>query len=128
METIIHSDILTKQKRQKGCLYLLNPMSDQDRISPNNIKTIYIRQTSAEKNLRKILIRGLLVDSITNSPHLHRKKCMIDSKETWDFMGQKIAKYIHQLKVFLCFEVEMHLWLSCCQKSIFFGGNKNKFS
>ena len=40
------------------------PMSDQDRISPHNIIRILSRQVTRIK----ILIRGLLVDPIPNSP------------------------------------------------------------
>ena len=42
-------------------------MSDQERISPYNIK-----QTSDE-NLKKYELGGLLVDSIPNSPNPHLK-------------------------------------------------------
>ena len=46
-------------KKKKMLFNLLSPMSDQDRISPYNIK-----QTSDENNER-----GLLVNPIPNSPN-----------------------------------------------------------
>ena len=45
----------------------LTPMSDQDRISPYNINTMASRQVMRIK--KKILIWGLLVDPIPNSPN-----------------------------------------------------------
>ena len=44
----------------------LSPMSDQDRISPYNVITISSRQVM---RIEKILIRGLLVDPLPNSPN-----------------------------------------------------------
>ena len=44
----------------------LTPISDQDRISPYIINTISSRQVM---KIRKISIRGLLVDPIPNSPN-----------------------------------------------------------
>ena len=44
---------------------LLTPMSDQDRISPYNINKISSRQVI---RIKKIVIRGLLVDPIPTSP------------------------------------------------------------
>ena len=43
-----------------------SPMSDQDRISPYNVITISSRQVI---RIKKILIRGLLVDPLPNSPN-----------------------------------------------------------
>ena len=56
--------------RQKGfCrgfrFYPLTPMSDQDRISSYSINTISTRKVM---RIKKILISGLLVDPIPNSP------------------------------------------------------------
>ena len=54
----------------KGWLNPLTPMCDQDGISPYNINiNININQYQADKwwEWRKILIRGLLVDPISNS-------------------------------------------------------------
>ena len=59
--------------------YPLTPMSDQDRISPHNINKISSRQVMRIKNL----IKGLLVDPKPNSPNLHHKNCMADSKENY---------------------------------------------
>ena len=44
----------------------LTPMSDQDRISPHNVNTISSRQVM---RLKKIEIKGLLVDLFSNSPN-----------------------------------------------------------
>ena len=44
---------------------LLTPMSDQDRISPYKINKISSRQVI---RIKKIVIRGLLVDPISTSP------------------------------------------------------------
>ena len=44
----------------------LVPNSDQDRISPYTISTISSRKVM---RIKKISIRGLLVDSNLNSPH-----------------------------------------------------------
>ena len=43
---------------------LLTPMSDQDRISPQNINTILSKQVT---RIKKIYIKGLLVDPIPKS-------------------------------------------------------------
>ena len=48
------------------CINLLTLMSDQDRISPYNINIISNRQVT---RIKKILIRGLLVLLIPNSPN-----------------------------------------------------------
>ena len=44
----------------------LPPISDQDRISPYDINAISSRRVT---RIKKILIRGLLVDPIPNSPN-----------------------------------------------------------
>ena len=55
-------------------------MSDQDRISPYNINKISSRQMI---RIKKISIRGLLVDPISNSPNKHHNNFMADSKENY---------------------------------------------
>ena len=52
-------------------------MSEPDIISPYNIK-----QTSDE-NKKKVLIGGLLVDSIPDSSNYHQKNYTADSKENY---------------------------------------------
>ena len=59
--------------------YLIQ-MCDQDRISPYNINTIWGRQVM---RIKKISLRGLLVDSIPNSLNQHHQNCMADSKENY---------------------------------------------
>ena len=56
----------------------LPPISHQDRISPYNINTISSRRVT---RIKKILIRGLLVDPIPNSPNSHHHIYEADSKE-----------------------------------------------
>ena len=52
------------------------PMSEQERISPYNFNTI----SSIEvMRIKKISIRGLLIDPIPNSPNWHHKSFMEDS-------------------------------------------------
>ena len=57
---------MTCNGKKKMLFNLLSPMSDQDRISPYNIITISCRQVM---RIKKLLIRGLLVDPIPNSPN-----------------------------------------------------------
>ena len=47
----------------------LTPMSDQNRISPYNINTISSRKVTRIKKNISILVRGLIVDLIPNSPN-----------------------------------------------------------
>ena len=58
----------------------LTPKSDQNRISPYNINTITSRQVM---RIRKISIKGFLVDPIPNSLSYHHKNHMADSKENY---------------------------------------------
>ena len=58
----------------------LTPVNDQDRISPYYIHTISCRQVM---RIKKISIRGLLIDTIPNSPNLHDQKHLADSKENY---------------------------------------------
>ena len=54
------------EKSMKNMYININPLaptSDQDRISPYNIKQ------ASDKNIEKILIRGLFVDPIPNYPN-----------------------------------------------------------
>ena len=55
-------------------------MNDQDRISPYSINMILSRQVMGKE---KMSVRGLLVDSKTNSPNLHNRNCMTDIKENY---------------------------------------------
>ena len=63
------------------------PMSDQNRISPNNVNT------GNWCEYGKISIRGLLVDPIPNSLKQHHKKFMVESKEDyqWDLWSERIT-------------------------------------
>ena len=69
-------------------------MYDQDRISPYNINTKSRRQ---EMGIKKISIKGLLIDLIPNSPNPHHKNRMAESKENYsrilDHTKNKI--YVH---------------------------------
>ena len=56
-------------------------MSDQDRNSPYKISTQHQADKWYEK--RKISVRGLLVDPIPNSPNLHHKNGMANSRENY---------------------------------------------
>ena len=53
---------------------LSTPMSNQDRISSYNI---------IWWELRRIQIRGLLVDPVPNSPNWHLGNCLADSEEKY---------------------------------------------
>ena len=55
-------------------------MSDQERISPYNISIMLSMEV---RRIKKISLRGLLVDPILNSPNLHHNNCMTDSKENY---------------------------------------------
>ena len=57
-------------------------MSDQDRISPDNINSISIRKVM---RIKKNINWGLLIDPTLNSLNLHYKNCMVDSKENYKF-------------------------------------------
>ena len=65
---------IKKNKQIKG--QSLTPRSDQDRISPYNIKH------TTDENKKKPL-RGLLVDPIPNSLNQHHKTFMEESKENY---------------------------------------------
>ena len=53
-------------------------MSDQDIISPYNIK-----QTSDENKEKIISVRGLVVDPIPNSQKQHQKSCIADGTRNY---------------------------------------------
>ena len=58
----------------------LNPMSDQNRVSPYNITTVLSRKVmQVYQNINK----QLLVDPMPSFPNSHHKNCMADSKENY---------------------------------------------
>ena len=59
------ADVLTKYWHLLWSSNPLSPTSDQDRISPHTISIIPSRHVM---RIKKISIRGLLVDPIPNSP------------------------------------------------------------
>ena len=61
-----------------SAINFLTLVSDQERISPYEIKTVESRQ---EMRMKKLSINGLFVDPIPNSPNLHHRNCVADSKE-----------------------------------------------
>ena len=64
-----------------SAINLLTLVSDQERISPYEIKTVESRQ---EMRMKKLSINGLfVVDPIPNSPNLHHRNCVADSKENY---------------------------------------------
>ena len=58
----------------------LNPMSDQNRVSPYNITKMLSRKVM---QIYQNINEQLLVDPIPSSPNSHHKNCMADSKETY---------------------------------------------
>ena len=58
----------------------ITSMSDHDRISPHIFNTKSIRQVM---RLKKVSVRGLLVDPLQNSLKRHKKNCMTDSEESY---------------------------------------------
>ena len=66
-------------EKSTGQVNPLTPMSDQDRISPNNINTTSSTQVKRKKDNMNY---GLLVDPVSNSPTLHNK-CMANNKENY---------------------------------------------
>ena len=67
-------------EKSTGQVNPLTSMSDQDRISPNNINTTSSTQVKRKKENMNY---GLLVDPVSNSPTLHHNKCMANSKENY---------------------------------------------
>ena len=69
-ENLLHPNIvmniLPAVLHTKDQVNSLSPTSDQDRISPYFISTISSRRV---KRIKKISMRGLLVDPIPNSPN-----------------------------------------------------------
>ena len=53
-------------------------MIDQERISSYGVNTISSRQVM---RIKKLSVRGLLVDPIPNSPNQHHENCRAESKE-----------------------------------------------
>ena len=67
----------------KGLVRTVNPftpVSDQERISLYNINTESSRQVM---RIKKISIRGLLVDPIPNPLNWRYKNCIADSREDY---------------------------------------------
>ena len=55
-------------------------MSDQNRVSPYNINTIFTRKVMGiYQNIKKLF----LTDLIPSSPNSHHKNCVPDSKENY---------------------------------------------
>ena len=65
-EVLVMAKITCNGTKRNMLFNPLSPMSDQDRISPYNVITISSRQVM---RIKKILIRGLLVDPLPNSPN-----------------------------------------------------------
>ena len=70
----------------------ITSMSDHDRISPHIFNTKSIRQVMW---IKKVSVRGLLVDPLQNSLKRHKKNCMADSEECyqWDLGSERVINY-----------------------------------